>query len=62
MVIALASENMLRAFEESENNQEDSSDDRDFGRVLKRFENATEQSHSVIRYSDGEIRNSSFDG
>lgn len=30
MVITLASENMLRVFEESENNQEDSSDDRDF--------------------------------
>lgn len=57
MVITLASENMLKAFEESENNQEDSNDDRDFWRVLKRFENTATQSHNEIRYSNGEIRN-----
>ena len=61
MAITLAAENMLRAFEESESKQEDSNDDRDFGRVLKRFENAAGQSHCGIRYSDGKIRKSSFD-
>lgn len=61
MTITLAAEDMLRAFEESESNQEDSNDDRDFGKVLKRFENATGQNHSGIRYSDGKTRNSSFD-
>lgn len=61
MAITLAAENMLKAFERSENNHEDSNDDRDFGRVLKRFGNAAEKSHSGIRYSDGKTRNSSFD-
>ena len=61
MAITLATEDMLRAFEEGESSQEDSNDDRDFGMVLKRFENAAGQSHSKIRYSDGKTRNSSFD-
>ena len=61
MAITLAAENMLRNFKESESNQEGSNDNRDFGRVLKRFENVAGQSHNRIRYSDGKIRNSSFD-
>lgn len=61
MAITLVIENMLRAFEESESNQEGGNDDHNFEKVLKRFENAVGQSHSEIRYSDGKIRNSSFD-
>lgn len=61
MAITLSVEDMLRAFEEGESNQENNNNDRDFGMVLKRFENAAGQSHSRIRYSDGKTRNSSFD-
>lgn len=57
----LAAENMLKTFREKEIDREDSNDDENFREVLNRFKGLAAQSHRGIKYSDGKIRDSSFD-
>lgn len=62
MAVTLAAEGMLKALkiEDEENVQETKKEDHDLETVLRYFDKMSKPCHPKIRYSDGQVRETSL--